>query len=1727
MDWTDITDACCSVDLETGPNGDIFAVGAVFQAQTFRRKAPFDIRQVLAELDTFAQAAPYLLGHNILHHDLPMCRAAAPTLALLAKPAIDTLLLSPLAFPENPYHRLVKDYKLVRDSLSDPLADARLALVLFQEQWQALREQPDSPALLSFYHYAFAGTPALAGLQQVLLGMGAAALSANQAFDRFKALSQGRVCTAAFRQVVLQNLPDPDKRPPLAYCLAWLRVAGGNSVLPPWVRRQYPAVATLLSQLRDIPCHQADCHYCAQTHDPVKQLGRYFGFAAFRPQPAAPDGGSLQQAIVQAAMSDQPVFAILPTGGGKSLCFQLPALVRYQRRGVLTIVVSPLQALMKDQVDNLRNKTGAPHAAALYGMLTAPERGAVLQAVQMGDIAILYVSPEQLRNSSFKAAISQREIGAWVFDEAHCLSKWGHDFRPDYLYAGRFIREFAQAQDMLLPPVQCFTATAKQDVKDEILDYFRANLGQELRVFEGGVERGNLSFSVQAANKAEKYARIHRLLSDYLSGSDGSAIVYCASRAATEKVAEFLQQQDWSAEAFHAGKDSAEKKHIQDNFISGSTRVITATNAFGMGIDKDNVRLVIHADIPGSLENYLQEAGRAGRDQQDAECILLFDGPDIESQFKQSARTQLHQKDIAQILKALKRSKKDKQGQIVITSGELLRDDQAALSFASDEQDAATKVLAAVAWLERAGFVKRNENRTQVFQGRPLVQDLAEAETKIAKLGLSKQQQQRWLAILQALMNADSGEGFSADNLAELADFEGPDPEAEPNRGKYSETASQRVIRSLYDMAAAGLIQKSLLLSAYLRYKVASPSTAILQKICLIEHALLKLLQEEAPDADNGEWQVLSLRHLNQRLLDSGHADSNPELLRNLLASLAEDGRGLAGKKGSIALRYQGFDQYALKLNRDWQALVATAGRRQAVAAQVLAGIVNKIPPGTAASAELLVEFAAEDLLQALQADIVMAASVKDPLAAIERALNFLHEQRVLILQQGLAVFRQAMTIELQPDAKSRRYNKGDYEPLAQHYSERVFQIHVMNEYARLALNKIGHALGLVMAYFDLDKSEFVKRYFADRKEVLERATSQQSFQRIVGDLHNPQQAALVAGSEDENVLVLAGPGSGKTRVIVHRCAYLLRVRRVPPQAILVLCFNRNAVTELRRRLRDLVGDDAKGVLVQTYHGLSLRLTGRALDAKHPSAGEFSGLVGEAVSLLKGETPLLGLEADELRERLLAGYRHILVDEYQDIDSGQYQLISALAGRTLDDDNKLTLLAVGDDDQNIYSFRGANIGFIRQFTADYQAAEHYLVENYRSSGHIIAAANALIRHNQDRMKTSHPIRINAGRQSLPAGGRWQQLDSVARGRVQILTCRGSTGQAQAVADEWRRLRQLDRQLDWQQCAVLATQWQHLDPVRAALEQQGIPVSILLSSEQKLPPFRIREHADLLDKLTESRKGLSAASHWLAYLAANYPQGADNPWLEQLKELLCVWQQETDDQAVPTQQLLDFIGETFAEQRKERRLGQGVLLATAHAVKGMEFAHVMILDGGWQMPATEEQRRLFYVAMTRAKETLCLLQRQDLQQPFLTEITGDFTLTRKAADTPAIANAHLKHYTLLGLDDVYIDYAGTHPDTHPIHAALAQLNTGDGLVMADSNGKLVLRHGQTTVAMLSQKGQQVWADKCPLIESINVIAIVRRYRDDNDPGHRAKCRVEQWEIPVAEVVYTAVEPDALR
>ena len=654
-----------ALDLETTQQGQLRHIGALsFTGDCWESKkcSKSSLSKTLSELDAFAEPYTFILGHNLIGHDFPTLTAIKPSLALLGKPVIDTLFLSPLAFPRNPYHRLVKDYKLVRDAINDPVADARLSLSLFQEQYQAFQTMAkEEPDLIRFFHFCFTTAKAVSGEGDC---DGLARVFQTLVDKPFKdgpevlkaliTLCKGLACPTQVNRIAVRHLPKASLRVMLPYCIAWLKVSGGNSVLPPWVRHRFPEIPSLLKQLRDQNCRKNNCEYCKANHDPVTQLQHYFNYPDFR---KAKDGTPLQREIVQKGMNDESLLGILPTGGGKSICFQIPALVRYQRRGLLTVVISPLQALMKDQVDNLKKKTGSMAVGAIYGMLTPPERGAILEQVRMGDIGILYISPEQLRNKSVIQTLSQREIGCWVFDEAHCLSKWGHDFRPDYLYCGRFIREQSEEQKLPVPPIACYTATAKADVIEDICQHFKERLDQDITLFQGGVERTNLSYEVHLVTQAAKFGRVAELITERLP-EDGSCVVYCATRKNTEELADFLSRRDLSTSYFHGGLPAPAKKEILEQFVQGKIPVICATNAFGMGVDKDNVRLVVHADVPGSLENYLQEAGRAGRDEQPAECVLLFDEQDIETQFKLGALSEVRMRDIKQILRGLRRLEK-------------------------------------------------------------------------------------------------------------------------------------------------------------------------------------------------------------------------------------------------------------------------------------------------------------------------------------------------------------------------------------------------------------------------------------------------------------------------------------------------------------------------------------------------------------------------------------------------------------------------------------------------------------------------------------------------------------------------------------------------------------------------------------------------------------------------------------------------------------------------------------------------------------------------------------------------------------------------------------------------------------------------------------------------------------------------------------------------------------
>ena len=312
-------------------------------------------------------------------------------------------------------------------------------------------------------------------------------------------------------------------------------------------------------------------------------------------------------------MNSDDLLGIMPTGGGKSLCYQVPALSRYERTSALTVVISPLVALMADQVANLE-KRGITNIVAINGLLSMPERRDALDRVRLGDAAIVLISPEQLRSRPTRTALEQRLIGAWVLDEAHCLSKWGHDFRPDYRYIGKFIRR--QSGSGRPAPVLCLTATAKPEVKEEIRDYFRQTNGIELEILDGGARRSNLDFGVVKAEASTKMGLLKDLVESHTDDGDGRAIIYCSTRSQAKNVAEFLSANGLETRFFHAAMTPDRKMEVQNAFISGNLRVISATNAFGMGIDKDNVRAVVHSSIPGSLENYLQEAvGLAGRPQ--------------------------------------------------------------------------------------------------------------------------------------------------------------------------------------------------------------------------------------------------------------------------------------------------------------------------------------------------------------------------------------------------------------------------------------------------------------------------------------------------------------------------------------------------------------------------------------------------------------------------------------------------------------------------------------------------------------------------------------------------------------------------------------------------------------------------------------------------------------------------------------------------------------------------------------------------------------------------------------------------------------------------------------------------------------------------------------------------------------------------------------------------------
>ena len=1645
-------------------------------------------RAALTALDAFLQEADLIAGHNLRAWDLPWLAAHHPASRALALPAIDTLHLSVLCWPERPYHRLVKGEKLVVDALSDPVADCLSARTVLAEARLALTSMArHHPARAAFLHAALTtpGTGIDSPAYALLFDLPIRSLPGT--WTALLPDLEGRACTT-----VLAQLDPTVSTAALAFLVAWLTVEVPGSILPGWVRRAFPAVPELITRLREHPCADPACAWCQTEHDPKGLLARHFHHPAFRPRPAAPDGSSLQERIVEAGLAGQPLYAVLPTGGGKSVCFQLPAIARHRRRGLLTVVLSPLQSLMKDQVDHLETVTDG--ATAIYGALTPLERHQRLEKVSSGEADLLYLSPEQLRSPTIRRVLHSREIGGWVFDEAHCLATWGHDFRTDYLYAPRFIAELAQEQGIPVPPVSCFTATSQQAVREEIIRLLRETLGQEPLLFDGGVERDNLRYAVEQVPEPRRLARVHALLSEHLPHEkSGAAVVFCATRRRVNRVAEALEEAGWSVAPYHAGLDAQIRRQTQEDFLEGVRQVIVATSAFGMGVDKPDVRLVLHHDIPGSLESYLQQAGRAGRDGLPATAILLFADADVDKQFSLSARSELRLADLQALWTALRhlppRREQQPDGDTVelrtASAGELARLNGLSGHFDPEDPEVGTRVSTAISWLERAGLLQRDENHTLVFQGRPAIADLTEAHRRLEGLHLSAEQRDRWIRVLRRLMDAPPDRGLDASDLADLA-AENATAEMTPPE------ANRALFALLRRMCEQRLLTSGLELSALVRHKVNDPSHARLDRLLAIDRWLFELLSEIAPDPE--QWQPATLGAIVARCEEISPPPRTTEV-GALLRSMRRDGLGFDPQPRSAeARRGPSQDFLWIRLRRDWAEIRAIRSQLGEAARIIFGTIQARIPAEATPTASQLVAFSLEELADALVARRIGLSRMREPTAVAESALLLLHDHRVLTLQGGLAIFRSAMSLR-KASGRWRRITRSDHAPLQQHYQQRRVQVHVMHAYAQRGEVEIHSALALAHDWFSVEQRDFVKRWFANNPQLLALGTTATSHRRIVEDLQSPTQEAIVQAPVEQDILVLAGPGSGKTRVLVHRVAWLIREQRVRPRGILVVCYTRANAIELRRRLRDLIDTDARGVLVQTLHGVALRLTGRTPERGMEEA-DFARILIEATALLTGERPVVGLEPDEQRDALLGAFSHILVDEYQDIDAPQHALISALVGRGRPDGKQLAVFAVGDDDQNVYAFRGASSEWLRRFGEDYRARATSLLDCYRCSPEILDVAEQIVAPLPNRMKAGQSLRalrpsagIPVRRVSLPGG---QAIGAFIADRIQ----------QEAFAFE--------------DVAVLSPTRAGLAPVRAALEAAGIPCRWPLKSGEMPPLHRIREVRALLDRFHEAGNSLLDLATLLdpPVAATAYPLLAAepsllpppaNPWATFLRAWLDEMVAELGPQA-PAPLLHQALWEALVTERGERALGQGVRLGTLHGAKGLEYPHVFLVEDGRPRARSEEEarRRLWYVGITRARQSLFLCQRADAPDPMLSTLSGLDT----DAPPPLPIGSTPWEYATLGPGELFLDLAGRRSASDPIHARLSALEAGDPIYL--QGDRLVDIHGGV-VAALSREAAPRWSRELEL----RVVAMTVREASQTEGEWRERLRVDRWEVPILE------------
>lgn len=1217
---------------------------------------------------SFLEDVDFVCGHNVIHHDMKYLLGDEVQRWQL----VDTLYVSPLLFPERPYHHLLKDDKLMNEQMNNPVNDCEKACDLLMDEiakWKAL---PDAHRFI--YATLLRDVPEFAGF---LAMVDAEVCDETTLVEHIHTAYDGRICRHADLAAIIEQQPVE-----LSFALALISTTERNSITPPWVLHNYPNVENVVHRLRHTRCAEG-CDYCRTYLDAHYNLKYFFGYDQFRTY----EGEPLQENAVKAAVDSKSLLAIFPTGGGKSLTFQLPALMEARSVHGITVVISPLQSLMKDQVDNLAER-GITDAVTINGLLDPISRSLAIERVQSGDASLLYIAPEMLRSKTIEKILMARHVVRFVVDEAHCFSSWGQDFRVDYLYIGKFISEYQKRKQLQRPiPVSCFTATAKQKVVQDICDYFKQTLNLDLQLFASSASRTNLRYSViHAETDEDKYMKLRSLIAE----SDCPTIVYVSRTKRTKMLAEKLTRDGYKALPFNGRMDSDEKIANQEAFMSDNVRIIVATSAFGMGVDKSDVGLVVHYDISDSLENYVQEAGRAGRNPHlQAKCFVLYNDNDLDKHFILLNQTKLSISEIQQVWKAVKDMTRQRM-QTCCSALEIARK----AGWDDSVTDIETRVRTAIAALEQAGYLERGNNVPHVYATGITVKSMDEARKRItSSLLFHNEEVEKAVRIIKSLISqkhiAKAQDAEAESRVDYLADILG--------------LTKSEVVSAVERMRQEGILADTKDVSAYLNDTGESEnrSRLLLRRFTRLERYILDHITDDA--------LRISCKQLNDDAQKNGITTATEKDIRTLLYFLTV--KGYTRKKEDAAHNIE------LTRQADMQSTIKRFEKRLNICTFAVEWLYRQAQNTTLEESKKNgVQFSVVELLNDLKAQgQTFFESLDDlQLEDVEESLLYLSKIGALKLEGGFLVLYNAMNIRRLKDNKLR-YKQEDYRMLNEFYRQKIQQVHIVGEYANLMVRDYDAALQYVHDYFQMDYKAFVQKYFkGERVEQIERNITSKKYEQLFNQL-SKKQMQIISDKESRVIVVAAGPGSGKTRVLVHKLASLLLLEDVKHEQLLMLTFSRAAATEFKQRLMGLIGNAAHFVEIKTFHSYAFDLLGRIGNLE-----DAKDVVGRAARMIsEGE-----VEPNRIGKTVL------VVDEAQDMSSEEFALVRAL----MSVNEEMRVIAVGDDDQNIYEFRGSDSNYMRQLLADDKSTFVEMTENYRSTQHVVAFANAFVKGIHNRMK---------------------------------------------------------------------------------------------------------------------------------------------------------------------------------------------------------------------------------------------------------------------------------------------------------------------------------------------------------------------------------------------------------